>query len=172
MSRTLPLRRLTTLLVLAVLFALAAFPQKTEPDLSWLAGVWTGPQWGGSNTEMWSAPDENGEMFGAYRFVKDGKPQFYELLAIERHDGEPMLVMRHFHRGLIAWEEKDAALRFKVEPKGPREVLFRQVVPAGKFAVLRYWQESADTLEIELIHKPKGKEERERFSLRRATPLI
>ena len=161
---------LTRLAVALFAFAFSLAAQTagaTKLDLSWLAGTWEGDQWGGHNTESWTAPDATGHMFGSYCFRKDGKPVFYELLAIETHGEQPRLLLRHFRPELVAQEEKEAALRFSVEPAGPREVRFRQLNDAKGETTLRYWSPSPDVLHVELVRVRDGKRSVESFSFQR-----
>lgn len=155
--------------LLILLFAMAGWSQPpVKLDLSWMSGTWEGEMWGGRDTEIWSVPGEDGEMFGSYLFVKEGKPVFYELFAIEKQEGKLVLVMRHFGPGLVAKEARDGAMRFSVEQTGEREAHFRQIYPQGKEAILRYWLESPDQLRMELIKVEAGKRTVERFEFRRA----
>ncbi len=55
-------------------------PTKIE-TMNGLAGRWVGEAMGGTTEEIWSPPDA-GEMIGMFRFIKDGKTSFYELMTI------------------------------------------------------------------------------------------
>ena len=47
-------------------------------------------------------------MIGMFRAIADGRPRFYELIALDA-DGEAVVCrFRHFNRDLTGWEEKDA----------------------------------------------------------------
>ncbi len=83
-----------------------AQPVKQLKDLSFLSGKWvTSSQWG-EMEEYWSQPMGN-SMMCAYRCVKDGKVIFYEFVVIEQEATGPVMKLRHFNPGNIAWEEKD-----------------------------------------------------------------
>ena len=92
-----------------VIIAEATFcqtPIRSISDLSFMAGKWvTKGQWGDME-ENWSAPMGN-SMMCSYRCVKDGKIVFYEFIVIEQHASGPVMKLRHFSPGNIAWEEKD-----------------------------------------------------------------
>jgi hypothetical protein len=94
-----------------LLLSIAAFGQEASvrqiTDLSFMAGKWvTKGEWGDME-EHWSAPMGN-SMMCSYRCVKDGKVLFYEFIVIEQQDGVgPVMKLRHFSPGNIAWEEKD-----------------------------------------------------------------
>lgn len=81
-------------------------PVREIKDLSFMAGKWiTKGEWGDME-ENWSAPMGN-SMMCSYRCVKDGKIVFYEFIVIEQHAEGPVMKLRHFSPGNIAWEEKD-----------------------------------------------------------------
>lgn len=81
-------------------------PIRNISDLSFMAGKWvTKGQWGDME-ENWSEPMGN-SMMCSYRCVKDGKIVFYEFIVIEQQPTGPVMKLRHFSPGNIAWEEKD-----------------------------------------------------------------
>jgi hypothetical protein len=86
--------------------AVAQVPVKEIKDLSFMAGKWiTKGEWGDME-ENWSAPMGN-SMMCSYRCVKDGKIVFYEFIVIEQQTEGPVMKLRHFSPGNVAWEEKD-----------------------------------------------------------------
>lgn len=118
------------LLVCAVLFAMAFPVHAADPkppasvaDLAWIAGQWQGTKDGSQLDEHWSAPG-GGTMMGMFRWIKNGKILVYEFLAIEDGAKGPILTLRHFGAGLVAWEEKDAPLRCPLAGGGPGEAAF------------------------------------------------
>ncbi len=109
-------------LVLALVIGLTAFPLAEDPapevkkpvpgkleDLAFMTGCWKATHWGGEMDECWSAPVGD-NMMASYRFIKDGKVQFYEFLVIEQTPEGLYLRLKHFNKGLIGWEEKDKSL--------------------------------------------------------------
>lgn len=75
-------------------------------DLSFMAGDWvTTGEWGDME-ENWSEPYGN-SMMCSYRCVKDGKVVFYEFIVIEQTADGPVMKLRHFSPGNIAWENKE-----------------------------------------------------------------
>lgn len=87
-------------------FAFCQIPVKEMKDLSFMAGKWvTKGEWGDME-ENWSEPFGN-SMMCSYRCVKDGKVIFYEFIVIEQTPVGPVMKLRHFNPGNIAWEEKD-----------------------------------------------------------------
>lgn len=86
--------------------AFAQVPVREIKDLSFMAGKWiTKGEWGDME-ENWSAPMGN-SMMCSYRCVKEGKIVFYEFIVIEQQAEGPVMKLRHFSPGNIAWEEKD-----------------------------------------------------------------
>lgn len=86
--------------------AFCQIPVKEMKDLSFMAGKWvTKGEWGDME-ENWSEPFGN-SMMCSYRCVKDGKVIFYEFIVIEQTPVGPVMKLRHFNPGNIAWEEKD-----------------------------------------------------------------
>lgn len=84
----------------------AQTPPRDLNDLAFIAGTWkTTSEWGDME-EYWSKPMGNC-MMCVYRCVKDGKIVFYELIVIEQTPSGPVMKLRHFNPGLVAWEEKD-----------------------------------------------------------------
>lgn len=84
----------------------ASVEKATLADVAFIAGQWRGEMQGGITEENWSAA-VGGSMMGVFRFVKDGKAVFYEMLLIEATAGGPVLRLKHFNPGLKGWEEKD-----------------------------------------------------------------
>jgi len=79
--------------------------------LSWLAGTWEGTGLGGECEEIWSVP-RAGAMLGVFRLLRDGEPEFYELMLLTRDREGLALKVNHFSPDFSAWEEGDEAVRF------------------------------------------------------------
>jgi hypothetical protein len=93
-------------------------PAATLADVAWLAGHWRGEGLGGLVDEVWTPPF-GGSMTGLFKLVKDGAPDFYEILTIVEEEGTLLLRLKHFHADLKGWEEKDDTVDFrlvKIEP--------------------------------------------------------
>lgn len=90
-------------LALALSTPAAAAP--TIADASWLAGRWVGEGLGGIAEESW-APAAGGQMVGHFQLVKDGKPQFYEILLLDEKAPGLRLRVKHFNPDFTAWEDK------------------------------------------------------------------
>jgi hypothetical protein len=111
-------------------------------DLAFLAGRWRGGVAGGLFDEEWSAPSAD-TMMGMFRYMENGKVQFYEFMTIEATPAGPVLRLRHFDPGLAAWEEKDAALSYPVVSFTENEVVF---ATPDKSTKLTYRRTQANSL--------------------------
>jgi hypothetical protein len=80
-------------------------------DLAWLAGHWVGEIGGQPVEEHWSEPAA-GAMMGMFRWLRDGQPFLYEHFLLEPGPVGPVMRLRHFHPGSVAWEEKDRPVPF------------------------------------------------------------
>ena len=88
--------------------------QSPPADLSvlkWLSGHWRGEAFGGLIEEVWS-PAVGGSMMGAFKLVVENKVQFYEIETISEESGTLVFRLKHFHRDLKGWEEKDKTIDF------------------------------------------------------------
>ncbi|MDG2449387.1 MAG: DUF6265 family protein [Saprospiraceae bacterium] len=80
-------------------------------DVSWIEGQWKGKAFGGEVEEIWSAPD-GGAMMGMFRLINDDQPTFYELMVIREINNSLILQLKHFHKDMKGWEEKDKTIDF------------------------------------------------------------
>ena len=87
-------------------------PKANLSEIAWMEGHWKGEAFGGVTEEIWGAP-LGGSMMFSFKLVADGAVGFYELGHI-RQVGETLIYeLKHFHRDLEGWEEKDGVQRFK-----------------------------------------------------------
>lgn len=131
-TRAFALLALATSLAAAPLAAQAPRPPlraATLADVAFIAGRWRGEMDGGATEEWWS-PASGDNMLGMFRYVKDGKAVFYELMSIERTEEGPVLRLRHFGPGLVAWEEKDGATSWPLVELSPGRAVFE--LPDGR----------------------------------------
>lgn len=89
----------------------AAAPVAALADLSWMVGSWEGEGLGGAVLESYSPP-AGGQMPGHFRLLKDGRPQFYELLMIAEAGTSLEFRVKHFNPDMTGWEEKAEVVRF------------------------------------------------------------
>ncbi|HEV3326929.1 MAG TPA: DUF6265 family protein [Puia sp.] len=102
------------LLLIGLLLPLGLRAQTFKADikgLSFMTGTWGQHHEWGDMEEFWGPPMGN-NMICSYRCVKDGKVLFYEFVVIEQSDSVPVMILRHFKPGSIAWEEKDKPERY------------------------------------------------------------
>ncbi len=144
-----------TLLVCLSVFTLAEDPapevKKPAPGklehLAFMTGCWKAAHWGGELDECWSAPSGDA-MAAMFRFIKDGKVQFYEFIAIEQTPDGLYLRLKHFNKGLIGWEEKEKSVG------GPLTALEKN---KATFDWLSYERRSPDVLVVSLRMKKGDK---------------
>ena len=86
-------------------------PKASLRDISWIAGHWRGEAFGGITEEIWSPP-LGGSMMAVFKHVKDDKVTFYEIIVITEEEGSLILKLKHFHKNLKGWEEKDETVDF------------------------------------------------------------
>lgn len=140
------MNRIRTLLLAAVLLAapaVAAGPatppadlaKVTAADFSWLAGAWKGEIGGDLIDEQWTPP-AGGAMLGMFRWLKGEKVVVYELLALEQRPEGPVLMLRHFKPGLVAWEDKEGAIPFYLTSYKPGEGVFDNRNPDNPIRII------------------------------------
>jgi len=136
----------------------AAAPAKIEA-LAWMKGYWAGEGYGGTVETLMSAP-KGGVMIGTFRHMKpDGKPGFYEICAIEEHEGSLRFIVKHFHPSWVGWEEKDHALQAR---------LVRVAKDEWQFSNMLIKRTGRDAFVIEITIYPKeGPSRKEVLRLRR-----
>jgi hypothetical protein len=112
-------------------FAQDSEPEKAQPtptatidDIQWIAGAWSGEAMGGKFEETWNAPS-SGTMVGMFKFSKDEKVSFYELLTISAKDESLVLRLKHFGADLKGWEEKDKAMEFPLASVSATQAKFK-----------------------------------------------
>jgi hypothetical protein len=95
----------------------------TLAGLTWLTGSWQGTLGEDAVDEHWSA-EAGGVMVGMFRWLKGGAPYLYELMTLELDAEGVLLRIKHFGPGLVAWEEKEESLRFRLASVGSAEQRF------------------------------------------------
>lgn len=132
-------------------------------DLGFVAGSWRGERGGAVMEEQWMAP-EGDAIVGMARVVSGGKTRLTELSVMEERDGGVVLMLRHFGKGLVAREEKDAPLLFTLKELVGRRAEF---VEAKAGTRLVYERTAEDRLTVTLIKTVNGKEVRTPFEYRK-----
>ena len=126
----------------------AAAPERPAAKVeafAWLAGYWEGEGMGGKIEDIWMPP-RDGVILGAFRLTKPDGKGFYELFAIEEHEGSLRFVVKHFHPNWVCWEEKDKALMMPLRKLTPT---------SGEFGGLVFRRERDDGLVVELTMRMK-----------------
>ncbi|HVF92169.1 MAG TPA: DUF6265 family protein [Blastocatellia bacterium] len=131
-------------------------------DLDFIAGRWQGELGGGITEEHWSTASGN-SMMGMFRYVKDGKAVFYELMLIEHTTGVPALKLKHFNPGLIGWEEKAQAWTYPLVEFQKNRAVFER---SDKESALIFDRTSADSMSVTLERVKDGKKSSEEFKYR------
>jgi hypothetical protein len=126
----------------------------TLHDLAFISGHSRGDLDGGVADEEWSQPIGD-TMMGMYCFVKDGKVQMYEMMAIEQTANGPVLRLKHYNAGLQAWEEKTKVWDFPLVRFSPRDATFEA---ADKGIRIEYRAASSGILEATLEEAGKKPE--------------
>lgn len=96
----------------------AASASTSIDDAAWLAGRWIGTGLGGDVEEVWSPP-RGGQMVGHFALVRDGQPEFYELMLVDVVEAGVRMRVKHFNRDFTAWEDRGGWHTFEprsVEP--------------------------------------------------------
>ncbi|HEU4453404.1 MAG TPA: DUF6265 family protein [Longimicrobium sp.] len=152
--RILPLVLLATALAAAPAASQGRAPLRTATlaDVGWIAGRWGGEMDSGATQEWWSAP-EGDNMLGMFRYVKDGKGVFYELMSIEQTADGPVLRLRHFSPRLVAWEEKDGATSWPLVELAANRAVFE--MPDGRKRLV-YHRTSERAMTITLEERENG----------------
>lgn len=97
----------------------AESPNASIEDLEWIEGHWITEATVGTAEEIWAAP-KAGAMMGMFRTERDGEISFYEFFILREVNESLLLQIKHFHRDLKGWEEKDETVDFplvKLEEK-------------------------------------------------------
>lgn len=101
----------------------AGSPNATLTATAWLAGHWRGEAFGGITEEIWTPP-LGGSMMGVFKLVSDNKVSFYEIETIREVNNTLLLQLKHFHRNLKGWEEKDETVDFRLVKVTDNKVYF------------------------------------------------
>ena len=133
----------------------------TLKDVAWIAGQWQGEAMGGKFEETWNPPFA-GSLMGMFKFAKNGKVEFYELLTIIEKDGTLLLRLKHFDKHLVGWEEKDKSVEFPFVRLEKNQVVFDG---------LRFKKIDKSTMEIFVkIKQGTGPAKELRFPCKRVVP--
>lgn len=118
---------------------------------SWLEGIWLGERGKNAFEEHWSG-SLAGSMMGMFRWVEDGKANFYEIQTLSEEDSNLVLRIKHFNEDLTGWEEKDQSLTFDLVEAEAKSWIFYQ-----RYTKLRFWvkYEQIDLNSFEVTFMPQ-----------------
>jgi hypothetical protein len=150
--------------VTALIFAAApVFSQNFKArisDLSFMAGRWFVHHEWGDMEENWAEPMGD-NMVCSYRCVKNGKIVFYEFIVVEQSDSVPVMKLRHFSPGNVAWEEKDKPYHYPLVQLSSSHAVFER--PDKKLRMI-FTRRDRDHLTVVLERENKdGKWEKDNF---------
>ena len=143
--------------VFVFFIALTSFTSVAQDEVpyAWITGTWVGDGFGGTSEEVWSAPSQDGTIMGSYRhFNSDGSLNFYEFLLLDSTG----LVLKHFDKEFVGWEEKDEFLFFKMVECTENKVILKGLV---------YERISDTEMKIYLDMKTREGKKTEVFSMKR-----
>ncbi|NGP77684.1 hypothetical protein G3570_13635 [Balneolaceae bacterium YR4-1] len=100
-----------------------ASPRATLQDVAWVQGHWKGEAFGGFVEEIWTPP-LGGSMMCAFKLVVNNKVRFYEIVTLSEENSTLMLRLKHFHKDLKGWEEKDETVDFPLVKMTPGKMFF------------------------------------------------
>ena len=127
-------------------------------SLTWLAGTWKGPMWGGEFVAYYTTP-EGGKVLSYSELLKDGKVSFHEFEKFDVEDG----VVR-----LTPFPGGKPAARFKLVELDTRAKKAVFDNPKNDFPTrITYHRVSKDNLVITLSDPHGKKEKQQKFDLRR-----
>lgn len=136
-------------------------PPARIDDFAFLEGHWVGEGLDGQVDEFWSRPAA-GTILGAFRLIREGRVEFYELFALEEEGGSAVLRLKHFNPGpgLHGWEERDEDFTFHLVRVAPGTAWFNG---------LTYRLVEPDTLVVHLaLRSGEGAVREEVFRFHRA----
>lgn len=132
-------------------------PRATLQDIAWIQGHWKGEAFGGIVEEIWTPP-LGGSMMCAFKLVVNNEVRFYEIVTLSEENSTLMLRLKHFHKDLKGWEEKDETVDFPLVKVTPGKMFF------DGFTFERI---SENEMNIYVIIEQEGKEREATFNYRR-----
>ena len=134
-------------------YSTAPLKGKSVRDLDFLTGHWSGMAGDDYFEEYW-LPEIYSNKACIFRWIKKEEVYIYEIVALVERDGEIHMLLRHFNKGFVAWEEKDTPRDFVVTELSDTEATFIDTQnPDGGY--LRYDTSKENTLEF-FDHEPDG----------------
>jgi hypothetical protein len=105
--------------------------------LTWIQGAWRGQTATVIVEERWSGLLGN-SMMGMFRYIEGEQTRFFEMMTLEMEGEQAILRIKHFHPGLVGWEEKDEAVEYVLVSHTIGEAVFLRRNPGdGNWMVYR-----------------------------------
>ena len=134
--------------------------QSSCSTLSFLTGTWKTQHKWGDMTEIWSTA-EGENLMCTFRCIKDNKVIFYEWIIIESSLSGPVMKLRHFNPGSIAWEDIKDPQTYHLVSSTANQCVFES---ADKSTRISYEKVSPTNLICYLEHQDEnGKMVKETF---------
>lgn len=93
-------------------------------DFAWMVGHWRGEGFGGVCDEFWTGP-LGGSMVGLFRLVQEDQLVFSEHMMLVAEPDGIVLKVKHFTPEFVAWEDKEGAVKFRLQEVRPNEAVFK-----------------------------------------------
>lgn len=151
--------KLIFLLLLLPLFSSGQLKKANVSQLGFMKGHWVLKHQWGDMEEIWSGP-KGDNLMCTYRCVDSGKVIFYEFMVVEQTDSVPVMRLRHFKPGSIAWEEKDKPMDYPLISISKSKAVFER---PDKISRLVYERKSPSQLLCVLESYENGKWTKEDF---------
>lgn len=121
-------------------------PAASLDQVAWLAGSWTGTAFGQKLEEVWNPPSA-GSMVGMFKLYDEDKGvNFYELMLIVEQENSLSLLVKHFSRDFVSWEDKEGHVNFKLVRIDPDAI---------HFSGLSFYRTTQDTMDVYLAMRLK-----------------
>ncbi len=118
-----------------------------------LQGNWQGKIGDDIVDEYWSIPLAD-TIMGMFRWIKDGKVSFYEMVVIDNVDGIIKLKIKHFNSDLTGWEEKSDFVYYVLLDMTDSEIIFGSDDPNEKGRII--YKRPSETKLIAVLEMSKS----------------
>lgn len=116
-------------------------PAASIEDAAWLAGSWTGTAFGKPFETVWTPPSA-GTMVGLFKLMGEEEVDFYEILLLSVQEGSLSLRVKHFTPELVAWEDKEEFINFR---------LVKKETDALHFGGLSFYRSGPDSMDAYIL---------------------
>jgi hypothetical protein len=145
-------------------------PAAELAPLAFMSGTWISSDAARGkpfNEEHWSTPIGS-SMGGVFRRIRaDGKPAFFEIVAITVEPEGTFLRLRHFHGRLDPREGETDAAVYRLAASSPTSAVFSPVTNTRGVSGVTYTLRDASTLHVRIEYEPGAKRDPEEFTMLR-----